>query len=76
MKPKSSSPPELARPGPVVLDKHYRFLNWLMPTVEKFPRAVKFSLGDRIVATALDVLDLLIDATYTREPPIRLDLSR
>jgi len=44
----AQSPPALARPGPVVLDRHYRFLAWLLPTVEKFPRSVKFSLGDRV----------------------------
>ncbi len=51
--------------GPA-LDAHYRFLLWLMPTVEKFPRSQKFLLGDRIQALALDVLDALIEATYTR----------
>jgi hypothetical protein len=35
----------------------YRFFPWLVPTVEKFPRSRKFLLGDRIQATALDVLD-------------------
>lgn len=52
--------------GPA-LEKTYRFLLWLVPTVEKFPRAQKFMLGDRIQATALDVLEGLIDATYTRD---------
>ena len=37
-----------------------------MPTVERFPRSQKFLLGDRIQATALDVLERLIEATYTR----------
>jgi hypothetical protein len=35
----------------------YRFLLWLVPTVEKFPRSQKFLLGDRIQTTALDVLE-------------------
>ena len=34
----------------------YRFMLWLVPTVEKFPRSQKFLLGDRIQSTALDVL--------------------
>ncbi|MEM1346000.1 MAG: diversity-generating retroelement protein Avd [Pseudomonadota bacterium] len=45
----------------------YRFLLWLIPTVEKFPRTQKFLLGDRIQATALDVLERLAEVTYTRE---------
>lgn len=42
------------------------FIRWLVPTVERFPRSQKFLLGDRIQATALDVLDRLIEATYTK----------
>ncbi len=53
------------RTGPA-LEAMYQFILWLMPTVDKFPRARKFSLGERIEATALDVLDVLISATYTR----------
>ena len=37
-----------------------------MPTPERFPRNQKFLLGDRIQHTALDVLERLIEATYTR----------
>ena len=44
----------------------YRFMLWLVPAVEKFPRSQKFLLGDRIQSTALDVLERLIEATYTK----------
>jgi hypothetical protein len=44
----------------------YRFILWLVPTVDKFPRSQKFLLGDRIQSTALDVLERLIEATYPR----------
>jgi hypothetical protein len=30
------------------IEAHYQFLTWLMPTVEKFPRSHKFTIGDRI----------------------------
>ena len=57
----------------------YRFVLWLVPTVEKFPRRQKFLLGDRLQATALDVLERLVEATYTCRPgfflPVRV-LSR
>jgi hypothetical protein len=52
--------------GPA-LEAHQRFLTWLVPTLEKFPRAQRFLLGDRIEGAALDVLERLIEATYTRE---------
>ena len=54
------------RVGPA-LEKAYQFVLWLIPTVEKFPRSQKFLLGDRLQSTALDMLEGLIEATYTRE---------
>jgi len=58
--------------GPA-LEALYRFLLWLVPTVEKFPRSQKFLLGDRIQVTALDVLERLIEATYDRRREGALD---
>ncbi|MCC7155286.1 MAG: diversity-generating retroelement protein Avd [Bryobacterales bacterium] len=40
---------------------------WLLPKVESFPRAYKFSVGDRLVDAGLDLLTLLVDAAYTSE---------
>jgi hypothetical protein len=54
------------RTGPAV-EAHYQLLNWLMPTIARFPREQRFLLGDRIQATALDVLEAQIEATYTRK---------
>ena len=54
------------RTGPA-LESMYRFVLWLVPAVEQFPRRQKFLLGDRLQTTALDVLECLIDATYTRD---------
>jgi hypothetical protein len=52
--------------GPA-LEAMNRFLRWLIPTVEKFPRTQKFLLGDRIQSAALDVQERLIEATYDRD---------
>ena len=49
------------------IEAHYRFLAWLAPTIEKFPKSHKFTVGDRIETIALDVLEALIEATYTKE---------
>jgi hypothetical protein len=51
--------------GPA-LEATYRFVLWVIPTVEKFPRSQRFLLGDRIQAAVVDVLERLIEATYTR----------
>lgn len=53
------------RTGPA-LEACYQFILWLAPTVEKFPRSQKFTLGDRILGAAYDVLERLIEATYAR----------
>lgn len=52
--------------GPA-LEKAYQFVLWLVPTVEKFPRSQKFLLGDRLQQTAVDMIEGLIEATYTRD---------
>ena len=49
------------------IEAHYQFLVWLVPTVEKFPKRHRFTIGDRIETIAIDVLEALIEATYTRE---------
>ncbi len=59
------NPDNARRTGPA-LEAMYRFILWLVPTVERFPRRQKFLLGDRMQSTALDVLERLIEATYTR----------
>ena len=51
--------------GPA-LESWYRFVLWLVPALERFPRRQKFLLGDRIQNAALDVLESLIEATWTR----------
>jgi len=54
------------------VEAHYQFLLWLGSTLEKFPKDKRFTLGDRIQNLALDVLEALIEATYTRDRTIYL----
>jgi hypothetical protein len=58
---------ENARTTGPALEAHYQLLIWLMPAIARFPREQRFLLGDRIQGTALDVLEALIEATYTRD---------
>lgn len=57
-----------SRKSGVALEKTYKFLLWLIPAVEKFPRSQKFLLGDRMQTLALDVQEALIEATYSKNP--------
>lgn len=65
--------PDHSRRSGIALEKCYQFLLWLIPAVEKFPRAQKFLLGDRIQGMALDVLECLIEATYSKNPALHLN---
>ena len=49
------------------IQKCHDLLKDLLPRVEKFPRAHKFTLGDRIAAAGLDILTLLVEAAYVRD---------
>lgn len=40
--------------------KLYDVIVWILSRVEKFPRAQKFTLGDRIVNLALDTLHFFL----------------
>lgn len=54
------------RVGPA-LEAAYQLVLWVVPAVEKYPRSLKFTIGDRTISAALDVLDRLIAATYSRD---------
>jgi hypothetical protein len=48
------------------ITKLYDYILWIIPKLERFPRGQKFILADRIETLMLDILDLLIEAAYTR----------
>lgn len=49
-----------------VIEKAYDAILWFLPKLEGFPRGQKFLLGDRIETMLLDILELLIEANYSR----------
>lgn len=56
----------------VALEKAILYITWLVPVLEAFPRSQRFLLGDRLQALALDVVDALIEATYSKAPQASL----
>ena len=48
----------------VVVQKAYDWNLWILPKVEKFPKSYRFSVGQSLVSTSLDLLMNLVDATY------------
>jgi hypothetical protein len=47
--------------------KTYDFALWMLPHLTKFERQHRFTLGDRIEEGVLEILELLVEASYTRE---------
>jgi len=45
----------------------YRTLDWILTTVEKFPRNARFSLASRLADGALDIMELIVEAIYTKQ---------
>lgn len=45
----------------------HELLVWLVQQLDKFPRSRRFTLGERIETRLIHVLELLIEAAYSRE---------
>jgi len=48
----------------VVVQKAYDWTLWIIPKVQKFPKAYRFSIGQRLETASLELLMNLVDATY------------
>ena len=65
------TPPIRAHPhaqGEVAVVTHlYDFIVWLFGRTADFSRAHRYSLGQRVEENALEILELLIEASYARD---------
>lgn len=52
---------------PQAIQSCHELLLWMVPQLDKFPRARRFTLGARLETGLLEVLELLIEAAYSRE---------
>ena len=50
-----------------VVEKHYRLILWILPKMANFPKDQRFLLADRIEIILLDILELLIQAVYSKD---------
>ncbi len=48
----------------VIVQKAYDWNLWIHPRIEKFPKSYRFSIGQSLNATSLELLMNLVDATY------------
>ena len=55
-----------------VLSRTYELILWIIPVLDKFPRAQKFLIADRIETLLLEIMELIIEAVYTRNKAVIL----
>ena len=53
--------------APIVVGKAYDFVLWLLPKVENFPKAHRFTVGERLTGHGIDLMTLLTEAAYARQ---------
>jgi hypothetical protein len=53
--------------APVVLVKWYDYAKWVLERVESLPKNQKYVLGQRLSNQVMEVLELLVEASYSRE---------
>ncbi|WP_295577267.1 four helix bundle protein [uncultured Lamprocystis sp.] len=61
-----------------VVESCHELLLWLIPQLDGFPRNRLFTLGERLESTLIQVLELLVQAAYSRDKrtPLALANSR
>lgn len=58
--------------SPQIIAKFYDLLIYIIPQVAKFPRSERYLIGERLESAGFDVLELLLEACYTREKLVLL----
>ena len=56
-----------------ILRAWYEFTVWLVPKIGKFPRDLRFTLGERIESRTFQILETLIRARYTKDRAMLLE---
>jgi hypothetical protein len=51
---------------PKVVQDCHDLLTWLIPLLDHFPRNRRFTLGERLENSLLEILELLVEAAYSK----------
>ena len=65
------SQPYSRQEPPVLLVKWYDVTKWMLERVDSFPKNQRFVFGQRLADRALNILEILVEATYS---PRKADL--
>jgi len=52
---------------PQAVQACHQLLLWMIPQLDRFPRARRFTVGERLEAGLLEVLELLVEAAWSRD---------
>jgi hypothetical protein len=61
---------------PQAVQACHELILWLIPRLDKFPRVRRFTLGERLEAILLEVLERLVEAAYSRGAEKQTPLKR
>ena len=62
---------------PQAVESCHQLMLWLVPQLDKFPRSRRFTLGEKIEATMLAILELLVIASFERrKSPALVEANR
>lgn len=53
--------------GYPIFEQWFKTLDWILATVEKYPRNARFTMASRIVNLSLDAMEAVIEAVYTQK---------
>jgi hypothetical protein len=56
-----------ANDAPLVLVKWYAYAKWILERLESFPKSQRFILGQRLSNHVMDVLEMLVKASYAKD---------
>ena len=66
----------------ILFEKTYSLLLWLYPTIKKFPKSDKYTIGEELKETTLNILKYIMlfnktkDKKYLKKADIYLDILR
>jgi hypothetical protein len=53
--------------APQLLEHWYRTSDWLLDKCDRFPKQTRFTIAGRVANLTLDALELITEATYSKE---------
>lgn len=52
---------------PELLEHWYKTTDWVLDKCDRFPKQTRFTIAGRIASIALETLELITEATYSKE---------